>query len=382
MELYIKSLSDRPYKMAAPDALSTPCLLLFMDRFEFNMRKMGELLASTACGFDFRSLWPHVKTHKSLWVTQQMMQAGIQSFKSTPNELDMLREARAKTIFIAYPLVPKEALRVARLVRENSEMQFIVQASHPNHVECLLDAAKEYDIQWHYFIDLDVGMHRTGTLPEKAFDFFRSLRGSGRFEFAGFHAYDGHNASPDLEERRKTSKASIDPLIKLFGKFDRENIRVPKLVMGGTPSFLTDLEYLARVNLDTEVILSPGTWIFFDTMYTAILPGTFDVAACILAQVMDLPQRVTATLNLGYKRWSIDQGPIEGFSVEGMRVLGWSEEHTVVSVPGGEELHVGDYVLIAPRHVCSTINLWEHFSIVGAGGETVLHDCPVNARNR
>jgi D-serine deaminase-like pyridoxal phosphate-dependent protein len=225
-------------------------------------------------------------------------------------------------------------------------------------------------------------MHRTGIHPEKALDLYQSIEGKPNFRFAGLHAYDGHNASLAIEERRKTTRASVDLLIPLFKQFGKESVRVPKLMMGGTPSFLTDLEYLSRVGLETEIILSPGTWVFFDSADYAIIPGTFDVAACILAQVMDKPEAKTATLNLGYKRWAVDQGPIEVFSIDGMRATAWSEEHTVVSVPKGTDVGIGDYILIAPRHICPTVNLWEHFSIIGPSGEIEVRRCPIEGRNR
>jgi D-serine deaminase-like pyridoxal phosphate-dependent protein len=343
---------------------------------------MQELLSSLSPGFGFASLWPHVKTHKSLWVTRKLMDAGFPSFKTTPNEVDMLVEAGVRRMFVAYPLTLQEANRIARVVSDHPDIEIIVQAAQPIHADDLTRAAEQHDIQWQYFIDLDVGMHRTGVAPDTAFDFYRSVKDNIRLNFAGLHAYDGHNASLDIEERRKTTRASVDLLIDLFRQFEKENISIPKLMMGGTPSFLTDLEYLTQVNLDTDVILSPGTWVFFDTMDRAIIPDTFEIAAAVFAQVMDRPVAGTATLNLGYKRWAIDQGAIEGFSIDGMTATGWSEEHTVVSVPEDAAVDIGDYVLILPRHVCPTINLWEHFTVIGPDGAIEIRDCPVEARNR
>ena len=54
----------------------------------------------------------------------------------------------------------------------------------------------------------------------------------------------------------------------------------------------------------------------------------------------------------------------------------------MVSVPQGTEVHIGDYVLITPRHVCSTVNLWEYFTIIGTDGDIEQKDCPIEARNR
>lgn len=382
MEFRIAPWSDRPYAISSPVELPSPCLLVFRDRFEANINRMQALLASLSAGFKLTALWPHVKTHKSLWATRKLMAAGITSFKTTPNEVDMLVDAGVRRMFVAYPLTFKEAHRIARAAKEHPEIELIVQAAQPIHADYLSRAAEAVDIQWAYFIDLDVGMHRTGIAPEAALDFYKSLQGNARLNFAGLHGYDGHNASLDIEERRKTTKTSVDLVVDVFRRFEKENISIPKLMMGGTPSFLTDLEYLMQVQLDTEIILSPGTWVYFDTMDRAILPDTFDIAAAVLAQVMDRPVAGKATLNLGYKRWGIDQGPIEGFSIDGMAAVGWSEEHTVVTVPEGASVDIGDYVLIMPRHVCSTINLWERFTIIGPEGTLETRDCPIEARNR
>ena len=45
-----------------------------------------------------------------------------------------------------------------------------------------------------------------------------------------------------------------------------------------------------------------------------------------------------------------------------------SEENTAEQIP----VEIGDYLLIAPRHVCSTVNLWEQFTVIGPDGGTVL----------
>src|SRR5437667_231626 len=81
---------------------------------------------------------------------------------------------------------------------------------------------------------------------------------------------------------------------------------------GGSPGFLFDLgELLVRHKVDAETQVSPGSWVYWDTGYARKMPGLFDFAALILAQVMDFPGEGLITLNLGYKRWGADQGPIE-----------------------------------------------------------------------
>jgi len=98
--------------------------------------------------------------------------------------------------------------------------------------------------------------------------------------------------------------------------------------------------------------------------------------------VVDLPTASTAVLNIGHKRWAVDQGVVELFSIPIMSAKKWSEEHTVVEIPETHPVQIGDYVLIAPRHVCSTVNLWEYFALIDENGIIQDRRCPIEGRNR
>ena len=382
MDFYLSDISAEPYKITVPEKIPTPRLLVFRERLERNIGTMKQLLQSAWPGFPMSSLWPHVKTHKSAWVTQKLKNAGVQTFKATPQEVDMLLQAGVKKIFIAYPLLAHEAQRLARLAGENPGTKFFVQVSHRRHAEYLLSAARQYGVSWHFFIDLDVGMHRTGIQPQDAVSFYNSLPQTDCLQFAGLHAYDGHNHATSKRERKAEAKRCMGLLVDAVRQLEKITFSIPRVVVGGTPSFTADLEYLSKVNLEAEVVASPGTWVYFDTTSRRMMPGTFEYAACILTQVMDRIDKQTVTLNIGHKRWAVDQGPVESFSIAGMKALRWSEEHTVVSVPAGKKLDVGDYVLVAPRHVCSTVNLWEFVTVIGPDGRREISELPVDARNR
>jgi D-serine deaminase-like pyridoxal phosphate-dependent protein len=179
----------------------------------------------------------------------------------------------------------------------------------------------------------------------------------------------------------------MDRVVAALRAIEREGVRVERLCVGGTPGFLPSFEELVRrhhVESRVDVEVSPGTFIYWDSKYDALMPGRFRIAAVILARVMDRTAPDRATLDLGYKRWAIDQGPVDLFSVPGLEVVSTSEEHTVVRSASGESLRleVGDPVLIAPRHVCATVNLWERFWLVGSDGKLRSEPLPVSARNR
>src|SRR5437588_615214 len=65
------------------------------------------------------------------------------------------------------------------------------------------------------FIDINVGMNRTGIITEKAkelFDYCAKLKG---IQPIGLHAYDGHINMADFEERKSACMAAIKPVEKL-----------------------------------------------------------------------------------------------------------------------------------------------------------------------
>jgi D-serine deaminase-like pyridoxal phosphate-dependent protein len=371
---------EKIYAIKSPEKIRTPRLVVFEERVDFNITRMENLVKEVGPSKDISNICSHVKTHKSVWVTKKLLKAGITFFKASINEVEMLIEAGAKEIFVAYPLLPADVKWLVNIVKAFSDVRFYVQVGHKAHVDYLLSV--EINRPWNYFIDVNVGMDRTGIYAEEAFNFYRSIPESNRLNFIGLHAYDGHNHDDSLDHRDEIAADSMGRLVKATDQFLKNNIALKKNVVGGTPSFLHDLKFLSNQKYDIETYFSPGTWTYFDTKYFGLMPDTFQPAAFVLSQVMDKPSENRATLNAGHKRWGADQGPVELFSVAGMKAVNWSEEHTVVTVPPNQHLKIGDYVLIAPRHVCTTVNLWDYFTIIDQNGLGKKSQCPVDARNR
>lgn len=370
------------YRIADPGAIMTPRLLVWQERVAGNIDTMREMLQRVRPGADLSLLCPHVKTHKSAWVTRQLMAAGVRRFKATLNEVDMLLACGVKEIFVAYPLPGAQAQWLAQRMAAHRGVQFHVQIAHAAHAAVWTALARQYEFDVSCFLDLDVGMGRTGIAAEKAFELYQAVSPLHGLRFAGLHAYDGHNYQATLDERREITRESMERLLAAMTRFSAHRVAVPRVVVAGTPGFWPDFEYLSTRPLQAELWLSPGTWVLFDTTCGRIMPHTFTPAALILAQVVDQTAPERRTLNLGHKRWAVDQGPVEEFSLPGVRAVKWSEEHTVIEVAADSGLQIGDYLAIVPRHVCSTVNLWEYFTLIGAQGEIIMERCPVEARNR
>lgn len=381
--LVLNLAGQKPYHVSDPGRLATPRLLIFREHVQRNLERMRGYLESIAPGSGYRHLCPHVKTNKSSLLTGWMRHSGVSHFKATMREVDMALAAGVKNIFVAYPLLGHDARALARRIKEHAEVDFQVQIGCAAHAEILARVGREEKVIWNYFLDVDVGMHRTGMAPEQALPLHEEISRSSNFRFAGLHGYDGHNHAAEESERRAEAVKAMAKLTALARQFYARKIRVPRLIAAGSPSYRVDLEILLQeIPDETSVQVSPGTWILWDSNYETLSPGEFEIAAVILAQVMDAGGRNRITLNLGHKRWAVDQGPVQLFSRPNLKVVSVSEEHTVLEHPAGEKFEVGDYVLIAPRHVCPTVNLYEEFTLIGAEGTMEIASAPVDGRNR
>lgn len=376
-------LADKIYRIDVEKTIiPTPRLLVFQDRLSENIIRMKQYLEAFSPNTGFKHLYPHVKTHKSSFLVQQFMDMGVTQFKSTPNEVEMLAKAGAKEVFVAYSLLPHNIDNLVGLKRDFPDTDILVQIGCMEHAELLRQCVREVR-SWKYYLDMDVGMHRTGAQPEDVLPLNDAISQWEGFEFVGLHGYDGHNHHDDPDARKAESEKSMKLLLDVWRAFREKGITVPRLMTGGSISFRTDGPILSdNVDSDTMWQLTPGNWIYWDTGYDGHIPGQFEIAAAILAQVIEIGFDGRLTLNLGHKRWGPDRGPVEAFSPEGLRVMSFNEEHTVLENTGGHPFKIGDYVMVFPKHSCSTSNLYEAFTLIGKDGEIIKKDVPIDGRNR
>src|SRR5262245_2909349 len=102
-----------PYRLADESAVFSPALLFFPDLIRQNIARVIELAGSPA------RIRPHVKTHKTREIARMQIDAGVTKHKcATIAEAEMLAEAGAPDVLIAYPLVGPNLVRLAELIRK------------------------------------------------------------------------------------------------------------------------------------------------------------------------------------------------------------------------------------------------------------------------
>jgi D-serine deaminase-like pyridoxal phosphate-dependent protein len=103
----------------------------------------------------------------------------------------------------------------------------------------------------------------------------------------------------------------------------------------------------------------------------------------VLSTVVSHPSPSRVTCDAGHKTVSADMGvpTCEILGRPELRPLGPSEEHLPIDVPEGASVpSLGELLYLLPRHVCPTVNNFDHALLV-SGGRVVAVE-RVTARGR
>ena len=353
------------YRVAKPDDLPTPAMIVYRDLVSHNIRSVCEVANGG------QNLFTHVKTHKSLAITRMQIAMGIDQFKcATLTELEMILQAGARRAILAYPLTQKCKIeRLLELAAIYPDPWIATIASSPIHLEMLGDVAARRGQRQPVMLDLDDGMHRTGIRMDRdAVKLYQEIDRHPFLEAAGLHLYDGHDSFCDVNQRAEAALRHIGALRDFRRLIESAGMPVPFIVAGGAYSFA----YYARAE---GMYGSPGSFIYWDQRCRSDMPDMpFRNAALILAQVVDRhPGQGTFTTDLGYKNICSDQ-PIEAR----VRLLGHetaslfmhNEEFGVFRV-AGDVPAIGTFLLAVPGHIGPTTVRYPGGYVIDSEGAVV-----------
>ena len=350
------------YKIKNEQQILTPCVLLYPDRIQENIRKMIE----TAGNPD--RLRPHVKTHKIPQIVKMQLDAGISKFKcATLAEVKMTAGTGAKDILLSYPLIGPGLRYFCRLVQKFPDVRFSVIVDNLISAKAIEKAASERRLRIPVFIDIDNGMHRTGILPGKeAEELVKYIHHSEYLIFAGLHVYDGHTREPDFGKRKQLIEEEFIPVLRFVSMLNDAGIPVGEMVCGGSPSFPVHALFEGRT-------LSPGTSLLWDEGYGSSFSDVELLPAAVMAtRVVSKPLGEYLCLDLGHKAIASEKPHprVKFFGIDDYEVVNHSEEHLVISVENHTGFTIGQVVYGIPLHICPTMALHEQVYVVENGGVT------------
>lgn len=357
-------MMDTRYEIRDPSGLLSPSLVVFRPIVRENLAAMIAMAGSVD------RLRPHVKTHKMPAVVKMVEALGISRHKcATIAEAEMVARAGGRDVLIAYPLVGPNITRLTRLMDEYPSTTFRATVESERAARDLSDALSLSPRRnLPVLVDLDIGMHRTGIDPERAESLYKLVSSLPGLVADGLHAYDGQIRDAERAARIESATPGVEMVLRLRDRLVASGLKVPRLVLGGTPSFPVH----AALN-EPNVELSAGTAPFYDIGYGSKFPDLpFQPAALVLTRVISGPRDGRITLDLGHKAVAADPAGdrLRLIDLPDAKLVSQSEEHLVVESPEVGRFPEGTPMLAIPTHVCPTCAL-HAFAYVIEGGELV-----------
>lgn len=369
----------RPTHDIAPgtpvNELDTPVLLLDLDRFERNARRMWSTMEAQGVGWR-----PHSKAHKSPAIAKRQMAIGAHGVTCAKvSEAEVMVAGGVPSILIAYePPLPVKWERIAAL-QPHAEVIACVDAIE--HVRMASAAGVAAGVEVPVLVELDIGMDRCGIRPGRpALDLARRVADAPGVRLAGVMGYEGHALTVwPIEEKVATVKRALSQVVETAELLRSEGLPVGIVSVGGSGSYLQ----AAHVPGVTE--LQAGGGCFVDRFYAEdchLAELGFEFAATVLASVSGRPTADRAILDAGFKTMSErdDVKPLP-IGLEDATVAYLSAEHMNLQLgPRAQGLRIGDRVEFILEY--SDTTFFRHDAFVAHRGGVVEEVIRIEGRGR
>ncbi len=368
-------------QQGSAQALNTPALVLDLDAFERNLKRMADHCRAAGLG-----LRPHAKTHKSVEIAKRQIAAGAVGIcVAKLGEAEAMAEGGIDNILITSPVVKADGIR--RVAELNGRIPgLMVVVDDMGNAEDIARAVEQSGgaEPLKVLVDLDVGLHRTGIAPgDGAATLAEFVAASPGLKFMGLQAYAGHLMHVhDFAERREKSLAAMKMLGDMRDTLRERKISCEILTGGGTGSF--DIDPEAGVLTD----LQAGSYLFMDTEYNAVGQKEegaqpFETSLTIQTTVVSANTPGIATTDAGIKSMATDQKEIaiaRGAPEGTNYFLFGDEQGGLLYADKDKALKLGDVLNLETPHCDPTVNLYDCYHVVQDG--TLVDVWPVDTRGR
>lgn len=357
--------------------LPTPALLLDLDLFEANLKKLADHCRLAGCGFR-----PHAKTHKCPELARRQAAAGALGIcVATVPEAEAMVAAGIRGVLLTSPVVePRKLARMADLAARGGGV--LLAVGHALEAERLAEAARRRKVTVDVLIDVDVGDRRTGALPgEPALELARFIGKQRGLRLRGLQAYAGFASHvAGYEEREKASRKALGLAIETRALLARHGFDTGILSGGSTGTYNMD----TRKGGVTE--LQAGSYVFMDVNYRVIggkdsaIYTDFHPSLTVLATVVNATHPDQVTVDAGIKAFSTDSGDKpEAKNWPGLGYRKFGDEFGALTAEAGAKLpRLGDRLEFIVPHCDPTVNLYDHICVTR--GEKVEEVWPITAR--
>jgi D-serine deaminase-like pyridoxal phosphate-dependent protein len=253
-------IARRDFRDMTKDVLPTPSMIVDLDMFEQNVKKMAE--HSKGVGINVR---PHVKVHKSVDVAKRQIANGaIGLTTATIAESELMSAAGIKgVLWTKQPASRNNLMRAIALSKRDPTFMFVID--DPLVFDQVEEAAAAEKAKCRIAVAVFASAERQGIENgQPALELAQKVAGSKHMQFEGYMAYSGAAShTKGWEERRKRSSADLAGVRETVELSRKAGLPVGFVSGGSTGTYNIDKD-----NGLTE--LECGSYVFMDTRYTEI----------------------------------------------------------------------------------------------------------------
>ena len=296
--------------------IDTPALIIDLDAFERNLRRMAD--AAATAGLRLR---PHAKTHKSAIIAKKQIALGaVGVCCQKVSEAEILVEGGVPDVLVSNEIAGVR--KIERLVSLAKNARIAVCVDNLENVRELAEAGERGAVKLSVLVEIDVGSKRCGVAPcGPALRIASEIAGSRSLHFAGLQAY--HGAAQHMrtnDERREAIARATELTRDTVELLSSKGISCEIIGGAGTGTFAFE----AASGVFNE--LQTGSYIFMDVDYgrNRNADGTafdmFENALFVLATVMSRPNEERAVVDAGHKSLAVDFGNAGAVSTARCRI--------------------------------------------------------------
>jgi D-serine deaminase-like pyridoxal phosphate-dependent protein len=368
-------IARRDFRDLTKDVLPTPCMVVDLDLFDQNVRKLAD--HSKTVGINVR---PHVKVHKSVEIAKRQIAHGAIGLTcATVAEAELMSAAGIKNVmWTKQPASANNVARAIELTKRDPSFMFVVD--DPLVVDWVEEAAAAKHAKCKILVSVFANMERQGIENgEPAVALAQKVDRSRNMELLGYMAYSGSAShTKGFAARCKRSTADLAGVRETVDLSRKAGLPVPIVTGGSTGTYNIDKE-----NGLTE--LEAGSYVFMDSVYFEIGGKDDDTtykdfagALTVLTTVDSKRHPNLATTDYGNKAMARPTDKVKG--MPWLEVGNQGAEYGALKwKDGAPELKLGDRVEVYCSNLDMSTNAFDRYYV--ARNNQIVDVWPIMGRS-
>ncbi|KAK3739010.1 hypothetical protein QZH41_010486 [Actinostola sp. cb2023] len=391
--------------------VETPALLIDLDKFERNLKKLPQSLHATNSPVKVR---PHAKAHKCPTIAHMQVTHGAvgvccQKLSEAESMVRLNYKYMAALVVggIKDVLISNEIVGTSKLLRLASlakQARISVCVDDIQNAREMSQAAVSFGATVDVIVEVNVGQDRCGVEPgDPVVILAKEIMALPNLVFKGIQTYQGWNQHVrTFEDRKEAVGKVVDKTKKTLDALSANNIPCQVVTGGGTGTYtfeaasrgkntlhrkLEGLDEIIEALFVCMVIyafteVQPGSYIFMDADYGRNFGkdgqpfDEFEQSLYVLSTVISVTPGNRAVLDAGIKAVSLDSGPPLVHDNPDVIYSNGGDEHGILRPSG--DFKIGDQVWLLPGHCDPTVNMHDVF--IGVRNGLVESVWPITGR--